>query len=467
MCTVIHIRNPRMLDWQSRYAVRRVCITLTVKAATTRMARLLAIENVSTKLRNTLLQTLRPQDEAILLPGAGQSIESNAYKNIVFRLAGNEDGLNASIFPRDLFTGISIVKLSPHDASKVETALNDVGKRKAMLQKLKSAVKSEMASTDLEVGPQLKCDDCDRDVDDWTCGLDGPSSFVGIYSAETSRSPDTGHTGMSRVHRELFIVCRAGAGVSASTFHSRLLSSLRADPTTSLDSLLETESKAPGSQALRRLATASSRNRTRIIADVSVALGLSIPTIGDAAAKNKYRGAVVDIDVAVNTLRKLDECASSCWQLTNGVDATISKGLVTLSNPAEGVVMFLDKTGGHKTALRNECWSTIPFTTQRLHSGKQMSEQVTAAYKGSPPNAHIDREWLTNRFTWTNRSFGGPTEPNIEPFGLFRSHAPESFVQSFARELGLAELQAIKMRPELVTIAGIDSGKLRGILKSL
>ncbi|MDA9603547.1 hypothetical protein N9S30_00165 [bacterium] len=431
------------------------------------MARLLAIENVSTKLRNTLLQSLRPTDEAILLPGASQSVESSVFKNIVFRLAGNEEGLNASIFPRDLFTGISIVKLQSHDAAKVETSLIDVGKRRVMLEKLKCAVKSEMASTDLEVGPQLNCDDCDRDVNEWTCGLDGPSSFVGIYSAETSRSPDPSRPGMSRVHRELFLVCRAGAGVSASTFHSRLLSSLRADPTASLDSLLETEAKAPGSQALRRLTTASSRNRSRIIADVSVALGLSIPTIGDAAAKNKYRGAVVDIDVAVNTLRKLDECASSCWQLTNGVDASISKGLVTLSNPAEGVVMFLDKTGGHKTALRNECWSVIPFTTHRLHSGKQMSELVTNAYKGSPSNAHMDSDWIKSRFTWTNRQFGGSGEPNIEPFGLFGSHAPESFVQSFARELGLAELQAIKMRPELVTIAGVDSGKLRGIIKSL
>jgi len=431
------------------------------------MARLLAIEQVETKLRSTLLQSLRPVDEAILLPGACQSIESHAFKNIAFRLAGNEDGLNSSIFPRDLFSGISIVKLETKDAAKVEKVLNDKAARSAMLEKLRCAVKSEMSSTDLEIGPSLSSDDCDRDEDEWQCGLDGASSFVGVFSAETSRSPDPGRLGMSRVHRELFLVCRAGAGVSASTFHSRLLSSLKADLTASLDSLLESESTAPGSQALRRLSTASSRNRARIISDVSTALGLSVATIGDAAAKNKYRGAVVDIDVSVNTLRKLDDTATSCWQLTCGVDASISKGLVTLSNPGEGVVVFLDKAGGCKTSLRNECWSSIPFTTKRLYSGKEMCEVVTAAYKKSSTNSHIDAEWLKDRFAWTNRKFGDSAEPEVEPFGLFGSHAPEAFVQTFARELGIAELQAVKMRPELVTIAGVDSGKLRVILKSI
>ena len=402
------------------------------------MARLLAIEQVETKLRSTLLQSLRPVDEAILLPGACQSIESHAFKNIAFRLAGNEDGLNSSIFPRDLFSGISIVKLETKDAAKVEKVLNDKAARSAMLEKLRCAVKSEMSSTDLEIGPSLSSDDCDRDEDEWQCGLDGASSFVGVFSAETSRSPDPGRLGMSRVHRELFLVCRAGAGVSASTFHSRLLSSLKADPTASLDSLLESESTAPGSQALRRLSTASSRNRARIISDVSV-----------------------------NTLRKLDDTATSCWQLTCGVDASISKGLVTLSNPGEGVVVFLDKAGGCKTSLRNECWSSIPFTTKRLYSGKEMCEVVTAAYKKSSTNSHIDAEWLKDRFAWTNRKFGDSAEPEVEPFGLFGSHAPEAFVQTFARELGIAELQAVKMRPELVTIAGVDSGKLRVILKSI
>ena len=391
--------------------------------------------------------------------------------------------MSPSLFPRDLFTGLSMVKISASETKRLERQLNDPEARARMLEQMRDAVKSEMESSDVQTGPLLECDESDRDTAEWICGLDGPSAFVGIYSAEHSRPPDQATVGLSRVHKEMFLVCRAGAGTSASTFHSRLLAGIRADTMATLDSLLESESKVPGPQGLRRLATASSRNRSRIIADVALAIKLAIPTIGDAASRNKYRGAVLDVDVAVNTLRKLDgdECAQSTWQLTTGVDACVSKGLVTLSNAAEGIVFFINKSGEHKTTLRNECWSSIPFVTQRLFTGRTISDVVTSAYKqqqqrhanSSSHSPHIDSEWIRSRFTWKNREYEQGSIVNaeraeeVEPFALWGSHTPEGFVQSFARELGLADLNAIKLRPEAVVIAGVESGKLRSILKSI
>jgi hypothetical protein len=422
------------------------------------MARLLTIDVCTVQLRNALLATLRPEDEGLLLPQASQSVESGIFKNCVFRLSGDATNVNAAIFSPDWFCGVSVVQLKELDAKMIELAIDDEAKRKALLQKLVDAIPSEISDPDLQVGPALECDDLERDLPDtkWQFGLDTPSSFVGIFSAEHSKSPDVGKQGMNRVHREFFLVCKAGAGVAASTFHARLIAA--ASKGLSLDAIFA-EGGALGAQALRRLSSAGTRNRHRILLAATEALGLkTVESVGDQASKNRYRGAVVDVDVVCNSLRKLDDASKSTWQFCSAVDGAVSKGLVALSNAADGVVLFLHQSGDKRIALKNETWASMPFSTQRLVGGRDIVKTVQAA-----KNVHTDEMWIRKRFGWKNREFGGK-ESNSIPFSLWGSHATETFTKSFARELGIADLNAVRLRPELVCVGGVESGKLRALL---
>lgn len=422
------------------------------------MARLLTIDACTVSFRNALLASLRPEDEGLLLPQAFQSSESGVFKNCVFRLAGDSPGVNAAVFSPDWFTGVSLIQLRPLDAAKIDEALESETKRDEMLRALVEAIPSEVADPDLQVGPSLDCDELERDVEGstWQCGLDGGASFVGIFAAEHSRAPESGKLGMNRVHKEYFLVCRAGAGVAASTFHARVIAA--ASKGVTLDAMFA-EGGVLGAQALRRLANASVRNRHRILLAASDVLGLpSVESVGDQASRNKYRGAVADIDVVTNSLRRLDESARSTWQFCSGVDGVASKGLVTLSNAADGLVLFLSSTGEKRIALKNETWGAMPFSTHRLESGKQIVSRVRASQ-----HAHPDGAWVRKRFGWKNRKLSSTASAAI-PFSLWGSHDCEKFSKTFARELGVAELNAVRLRPELVCVAGVESGKLRALV---
>ena len=218
------------------------------------MAKILALEDCDITLRNSILRTLRETDEAVLLPQSERSIESTHFKNTVFTLSANTTGLNTDIFSPDWFTGVTCVQLDDRD---VEPLLNNPKRRADALKKLATTIPSEVASSDVTVGPQLDADVNDRDVSDWVAGFDGPSCCVGLYVSEHSRPPDVGLIGMNRVHRESFLICRAGGGLAASQFHTRLVSSLRRGKT--LEQALESGTE-PGPQALRRVAVAGTRN---------------------------------------------------------------------------------------------------------------------------------------------------------------------------------------------------------------
>jgi len=424
------------------------------------MARLLTIDTCTVSLRNALLRSLRSEDEGLLLPQASQSVENGVFKNCVFRISGETPGVNAAIFSPDWFSGISLVQLKENDTKFIESVLDDDAKRAALLKKLVDHVPSEISDASLQVGPSLDCDEVERDVHGttWQFGLDSPSAFVGIFSAEHSRSPDLGKVGTDRVHREYFLVCKAGAGVCASTFHARLLAELSKG--SSLDSAFS-ESGGLGSQALRRLASASIRNRHRTILAAKDALGLqSVESIGDQASRNKYRGAVVDVDVVVNSLRKLEDSCRSTWQFCSGVDGVISKGLMALSNASDGVILFLQSNGEKRMSLKNETWASTPFSTSRLSSGREMVCTIKAA-----ENGHCDETWIRKRFGWKNRSFSTACEkPDVIPFSLWGSHEKENFTKTFARELGISNLNIVRLRPELVCVGGVEAGKLRALV---
>lgn len=421
------------------------------------MARLLTIDSCTVQLRNALLTALREQDEGLLLPQACQSIETGVFKNCTFRLSGDTPNVNSSVFSPDWFSGLSIVQLKGTDVDLIDGALDDEQKRKTLLAKLVAAIPSELADPNLQVGPPLDCDELERDKEgvEWHFGFDSSSSFVGIFAAEHSRIPENGTNGTNRVHREYFLVCKAGAGVAASTFHSRLIAASATG--VSLDSMFS-EIGTIGSQSLRRLTNAGTRNRHRILLAAKDALGLAcVESVGDQASRNKYRGAVVEVDVVVNSLKRMDESSKSVWQYCSGVDGTISKGLAALSNASDGIVLFLHAISGDKRiSLKNETWSSMPFATPRLLTGRALVTRVKEGVK------NVDDRWIRKRFGWKNRIFSVGQNDEI-PFALWGSHSDEKFTKTFSRELGIADLNAVRLRPEMVCVGGIESGKLRAL----
>lgn len=422
------------------------------------MARLLTIDSCTVALRNALLASLRPEDEGLLLPQASQSIESGVFKNCVFRLAGDVPNVNAAVFSPDWFSGVSLIQLKDGDVANLEGILGNEDARKDALAKLVKAIPSELYDPNLQVGPSLDCDDVERDIEgtSWEFGLDGPASFVGIFSAEHSRPPEVGKVGMSRVHREYFLVCRAGAGVAASTFHARFLA--ETSKGLPLDAIF-CEGGPLGAQALRRVSAASVRNRHRTLLAAKEALGLTnVESVGDQASRNRYRGAVVDVDVVVNSLRRLEDVSKSTWQFCCGLDGGASKGILSMSNAADGVVLFLHAMSGDKRiTLKNETWGSIPFCTKRLIGSRDLVAML------KQQGGHPDASWLTRRFGWKNRELKS-FQSDVVPFSLWGSHDTEAFTKTFSRELGIAELKAVRLRPELVCIAGVESGKLRALV---
>lgn len=426
------------------------------------MARILGLEDIPSELRSALQHTLRLSDEAIVLPSASRSVESGAFQNVVMRLSGMDAELRPGLFSTNWFGGVSVVKV---DEASAEGLLRNPAKRAAAMKKLAEKVPSEMASSDLTVGPELDGDDTDRDVKGWTAGFDSGSCCVGLYSARHSKGPSTGSVGMNRSYAEFYLVAKAGGGVAAQTFHSRLEAALNAGK--SLDECLA-EGASPGAQALRRVSIAGSRNRKRILAEAADMLGLHmVDTISDnaAAPTAPHRGAVTTIDVTYNALRRVEGVQRSTWQYTAGcVDATLSSGLLTSSNLGEGFVAFTDSLDAFRLAVRNEAHNSIPFVTPRVSTTRELAMRAAAAHKKG--EGHPDAQFVKGTFCWKPKDLG-PDAPPIEPPALWGSHQSESFLASWARELGVATCKVVRMAPELVCVSAMEPGKLRAAVKSV
>ena len=81
---------------------------------------------------------------------------------------------------------------------------------------------------------------------------------------------------------------------------------------------------------------------------------------------------------------------------------------------------------------------------------------------------------MRQTFTWKNRAFGTTTTPaahlddaDFEPLALWGTHEHENYSSRFARELGIAQCQLVRLRPYAVCAAGIDPSKLRAARRSL
>ena len=433
------------------------------------MARILALDEVPVALRNHLVRALRSFDEAVLLPQAERREDTGVYKNIVFRLAGTETGVPVSIFNPKWFTGVSAVRV---DGPVVAQLLKSPEARHAAMRRLRDAIPSEVADSELHVGPALDCDSSDRDKDEWVAGFDGPGCFVGLYCADHSSAPDPARRGMDRVQQTSYLVCKAGAGVAGATFHMRLLAALRRGLT--LEDCLE-KGTDPGPAALRRVSMAGSRNRARILELAGKALGFPmIDTVPDQSSRGKYRGAVTQVDVAVNSIRRIEDAPQPTYQYTTAVDAAVSQGLMSMSNAADGVVLMLSAGGDVRQTLRNEAHCSIPYASRRLVKDGELIVAVTKEHKEAIRHgdwAHPDNEFVRDRFVWQNRTFEGleavAAKADIEPLALWGSHDKEDYLSRFARELGVAQCQVVRLRPTAVCLAGVDSGKLRAALRNI
>ena len=428
------------------------------------MSKILSLEDCPVPLRNAILRHCREVDEAVLLPQSERSCESQTYKNTVFRLVANLPGVNADLFSPNWFAGVTCVQLDDRD---VEPLLADPSRRAAALRKLKDAIPSEVASSQVTVGPSLDADSSDRDTSDWVAGFDGPTCCVGLYVSEHSKAPDAGLRGMNRVHRESFLICRAGGGLASSQFHTRLVSALRRGKT--LEQALESGNE-PGPQALRRVAAAGQRNRTQILLNAAKILGFArVNGISDQASGGKKRGAVPTIDVSINTLRRVDDQLNVYQYSAGCVDCSMSTGVAASSNVADGFLIFMSQNGDAKLQLRNDAYSCVPFCTKRISTSKEVIDKVISEwrkYASKGEAAHIDRAFLEDRFTWQNRDFGQHSQ-TVEPLCLWGTHTEEVFASRFSRELGLAQANLVRLRPELVLLAGIEPGKLRPLVKHL
>lgn len=432
------------------------------------MARIFAIDDVPKALKDSLLKALRPEDEAVLLPSAGLDATSGKYENIVFRFDATAKDVPTTAFSSSWGAGVSCIKVS---GAWVDKILSDQSHRHKCLQKLREVVESQTHDPDLNAGPHLNGDENDRDMAEWTAGFDGPACFVGLYSAEHSCAPDPTMRGRDRCHATNFLVVKAGAGQAADQFHSRFMTALKQG-----SSLAEIFAEGAGTNSLaaglRRVTRAGSRNRSRILMLASEALGAPmIDSVPDQSSCGRYRAAVTAVDVGVNVLRKVEERKESKqYQYSTGVDAAVSQGLLAMSNLSDGVVLFLSENGDVRQNLRNEAHASLPFSSPRLVSDRDLAAAVVKEYKTAAKkqggHANVDHAFIHDRFAWKNRRFS-ETDADIEPLALWGSHDKECFFAKFARELGVSKCQVVRLRPMCVCVAGVESGKLRAALRSM
>lgn len=425
-------------------------------------------------LRQSLQQSLRVYDECVVLPQAHQSSESGAFKNIVVGLNGSENGLNPDIFSPNWFSGISGIEIPAREA---EMLLRDPVKRAAALKTLADAIPTEFGEADTIVGPELECDEHDRDLNDWNPGFDSPGCCVGLYSASQYKNPDPSKTGISRPHKIYYLICKAGAGIAAQTFHSRISASLKKG--LSLEEALS-DGNSPGAQALRRVSLGAQRNRARILCLAADALGLhSIDTLNDTACpvNKSYRVAVTSLNVVTNSIQKIESNLSSYnssitskYQYFGGcVDSQTSQGVVSASNVAEGFLLFSDSENGCKINVKNGAFNAVPFSSIRIKSNRDavmecanhMKDLTCGDASQAETSTHVDREWIQNRFSWTGRDFG----IQMEPPALLGTYDSESFSTQWCRELGLSKCRPVRLEPEIVSISATEPAKLRAAAK--
>lgn len=447
-------------------------------------------DQVDEKLKATVLEHLRQNDEAILLPGAFRSEESMGFKNMVFRLDGEAKGIPADLMSSEWGHGISAVRIT---AQTAEAVLNNPEQRQRSLKRLVEAIPNELSERSVEIGPALLSEEHDaKDVAPWIAGFDSSSCCCGLYSAAERRDPDGCPVGTSRVHGVYYLVVKAGAGRAAQEFASRLSAASKSGE--SLDKAFSVTGSM-GRDALGRLVTSGRRNRARIIAAASEALGVDVDVQSVADSSNHVddntRTAILLIDAHTNTLHPEQPTGMTFQGNTanpgvrrwiyhaSSYDASTSQGAASCSSMADGIVVFTTVSGEHEVTVRNAAENSIPFGSKRVSKTQTVvaaaaeSILVHAQKTGrmDSSNVHPDSEWLNNRFGWKQPTVR-QRDPNFEavaglqPAHLWGTHTPVDWL-SYSRELSIEALSPIRLHPEIVCVGGTEPSKLRAAARIL
>ena len=415
-------------------------------------------------LNSSILAAIRANDEAILLPGAGKSKESGAYKNTVFRLDGQTPNIPYQVFGEDWSHGVSLIRIP---TSAVHGLIATPQKRKVALRKLSDAIPNELVDRDIEVGPHLVSSN-DRDTMPWSAGFDSGGCSCGLYMALERAPPTNGSIGASRVHETYYLVAKAGGGRASQEFSSRLSAAARSGA--SLNALFEHNGDL-GEHMLERVRAAGRRNRARILVLAAQTLGLDhcITTVSDQVnhADDPHKNLITDVDTQANTLRRptttMGEPGTHWIYAAGAVDSTLSQGLVTCSNVADGYVML--SGGGTSCSLhvRNSASDCIPFGSRKI---KTTADIITQDISQTEMRGHVDRHWLVDHFGWKRHPTGTNSSPawqslvDMEPVQLWGTHEPESWLR-FARELAVDTAPVTRLHPEIVVLGGTEASKLR------
>ena len=209
---------------------------------------------------------------------------------------------------------------------------------------------------------------------------------------------------------------------------------------------------------------AAQRNRGRILTMAAEALGFhTLDTISDNASPpgTPYRMAITQLNVHTNVLRKVEEAGrGGVYHYAAGcVDVQTSQGLIACSNVSEGFVLFTDSEGGYRINLKNGAHNTMPFSTVRLLSNRELVLKAADLYKkaGTGSSPHPDAAWVRERFAWKAKDFG----VDMEPPTLWGSHNSEEFVTAWGREIGVSSCRVVRLQPEVVALAATEPAKLR------
>ena len=420
-------------------------------------------------VHSVVASMIRPCDAAILLPGACISSESKTMKNVVFELNGSAPSVPLQLFSPSWGHGVSVVRLDTND---VEARLRE---RRQTVNSIVSAIPNELRDRSVEVGPALL--DCDgRDTDPWRHGFDSTACCAGIYSADEIRTPDGCNTGTSRVHRVYYAVAKAGAGRAAQEFHAKLSQTLRSG--VSLDQAFASGiENGLTVESIRRVEDAGMRNRSRIIASMMDAIGMSdfLSLVPDCAncPSDYTRRPVLLVNSVTNSIVHVDGSSAGYnhdlkgrWRYYAGsLNGIASDGICVCSNASHGMMSYITANGEYSVKLRNIAYDSLPFGTRKISSITKLASTLGAEYKKTPHarSVHPDAEWIRDHFGWLPH--GQQDWPDVEPAPLWGTHESINW-HSTAHKLALSDLRSVHMRPEAVALAGNETSKLRAIYKA-
>ena len=429
-------------------------------------------------LRASLLEMLRPTDEVTLLSGAARSDSSLTLKNMVITLDGVAPQIPYRTFATDWGHGISAIQVPSEVA---ERYLSESEDRKRMIKSLVDSIPNELTSVETRVGPRLASfENRDESGDNWTAGFDGPTCCCGLYSAIEQQAPLGGTLGMRRAHKVYYLVAKAGSGRAGQEFHALLTG--HAKQGDSLSTLCS-QSKVTEAQ-MERVVAAGRRNRARLLLSAAEVLGMApdVDSVPDHACCEDGRSqiAILLADSVTNVLENVGSSGGaadgSLWRYYAGsVAPHVSQGAIVCSTVSEGFVLYLPTSpDSGMTRIRNSALGAIPFGSSRCISTLEALVTATKAHRQTTPRAHPDYEWVRDHFGWTpatvRRTSSLPEGAqqlveNIEPAPLWGTNEPLDL--GWERSIGVGGMHGIKLRPEIVALAGTESSTLRAAVASV